>query len=45
MWGFIAEDVPDLVATGDRKGLSSMEMTAVLVKVVQKQQKMIDNKL
>ena len=41
--GFIAEDVPDLVATESRKGLSAMDITAVLVKVVQKQQKMIEN--
>ncbi len=39
--GFIAEEVPELVATGDRKGLSSMDITAVLTKVVQEQQKMI----
>ena len=37
--GFIAEDVPDLVATKDRKGLSSMDIVAVLTKVVQQQQK------
>jgi hypothetical protein len=36
--GFIAEDVPDLVATKDRKGLSSMDIVAVLAKVVQEQQ-------
>jgi hypothetical protein len=35
--GFIAEDVPDLVATNDRKGLASMDITAVLTKVVQDQ--------
>ena len=40
--GFIAEDVPDLVATKDRKGLSSMDIVAVLTKVVQKQQEQID---
>jgi hypothetical protein len=40
--GFIAEDVPDLVAMKDRKGLSSMDIDAVLVKVVQEQQKQID---
>ncbi len=40
--GFIAEDVPDLVATADRKGLSSMDIVAVLTKVVQEQQKTID---
>jgi len=39
--GFIAEDVPDLVATGDRKSLSSMDIVAVLTKVVQQQQKQI----
>jgi hypothetical protein len=36
--GFIAEEVPDLVATKDRKGLSSMDIVAVLTKVVQDQQ-------
>ena len=36
--GFIAEDVPDLVATQDRKGLSSMDVVAVLTKVVKEQQ-------
>ena len=36
--GFIAEDVPQLVATGDRKGLSPMDIVAVLTRVVQKQQ-------
>ena len=39
--GFIAEDVPDLVATKDRKGLSPMDIVAVLTKVVQKQQEEI----
>jgi hypothetical protein len=39
--GFIAEEVPDLIATKDRKGLSSMDITAVLTKVVQEQQEMI----
>jgi hypothetical protein len=39
--GFIAEDVPDLVATKDRKGLSSMDIVAVLTKVVQEQEKTI----
>jgi len=37
--GFIAEDVPELVATSDRKGLESMDIVAVLTKVVQEQQK------
>ncbi len=36
--GFIAEDVPDLVATSDRKGLSSMDIVAVLTRVVQAQE-------
>jgi hypothetical protein len=40
--GFIAEDVPDLVATPDRKGLSPMDIVAVLTKVVQEQQTTID---
>ncbi len=40
--GFIAEDVPDLVATKDRKSLSPMDIVAVLTKVVQQQQKKID---
>lgn len=39
--GFIAEDVPELVATGDRKTLSSMDVVAVLTRVVQEQQKTI----
>jgi len=37
--GFIAEDVPDLVATKDRKSLSAMDIVAVLAKVVQQQQR------
>jgi len=36
--GFIAEDVPDLVAVGNRDALSSMDIVAVLTKVVQEQQ-------
>ena len=36
--GFIAEDVPDLVATADRTGLSSMDIVAVLTRVVQEQE-------
>ncbi len=39
--GFIAEDVPDLVATPDRKTLSTMDIVAVLTKVVQEQSKTI----
>jgi hypothetical protein len=33
--GFIAEDVPELVAMKDRKSLSPMDIVAVLTKVVQ----------
>lgn len=40
--GFIAEDVPDLVATADRTGLSAMDIVAVLTRVVQSQQQKID---
>ena len=36
--GFIAEDVPDLVATADRQSLAAMDIVAVLTKVVQAQQ-------
>jgi hypothetical protein len=39
--GFIAEDVPELIATKDRKGLSPMDIVAVLTKVVQEQQKVV----
>ena len=39
--GFIAEDVPALVATKDREGMSPMDVVAVLTKVLQDQQKMI----
>ncbi|MEF9426205.1 MAG: tail fiber domain-containing protein, partial [Candidatus Mariimomonas ferrooxydans] len=37
--GFIAEDVPELVAMNDRKGLSPMDIVAVLTSVVKEQQK------
>lgn len=40
--GFIAEDVPDLVATADRTGLAAMDIVAVLTSVVQEQQKRIE---
>jgi hypothetical protein len=36
--GFIAEDVPELVATADRKGICPLEIVAVLTKVIQQQQ-------
>jgi len=39
--GFIAEDAPELVASKDRKGMSSMDVVAVLTKVVQEQQRTI----
>ena len=39
--GFIAEDVPELVATNERKNLSAMDIVAVLTKVVQQQQQQI----
>lgn len=39
--GFIAEYVPDLVATNNRKAVSPMDVVAVLTKVVQQQQKTI----
>ncbi|MEO8382307.1 MAG: tail fiber domain-containing protein [Acidobacteriota bacterium] len=40
--GFIAEDVPDLVATPERDGLSALDIVAVVTKVVQEQQKTIE---
>ncbi|MCK4764482.1 MAG: tail fiber domain-containing protein [Candidatus Aminicenantes bacterium] len=40
--GFIAEDVPELVSSKDRKGMAPMDVVAVLTKVVQEQQKTID---
>ena len=40
--GFIAEDVPDLVATEKRNSLRPMDIVAVLTKVVQEQQKTIN---
>jgi hypothetical protein len=39
--GFIAEDVPELVATNDRKSLNPMDIIAILTKVVQEQQKTV----
>ncbi len=39
--GFIAEDVPELLATKDRKGVDPMDVLAVLTKVVQEQQQKI----
>jgi hypothetical protein len=40
--GFIAEDVPALVATKDRQSLAPMDIVGVLTKVVQQQQSTID---
>ncbi len=37
--GFIAEDVPDLVATPDRRALAPTDIVGVLTKVVQEQQR------
>jgi len=39
--GFISEDVPELVASKDRKGMTAMDIVAVLTKVAQEQQKAI----
>jgi hypothetical protein len=39
--GFIAEEVPELVAMNNRQGLSAMDIVAVLTKVVQEQQQTI----
>jgi hypothetical protein len=39
--GYIAEDVPELVATVSRKTLSPVDIVAVLTKVVQEQQRQI----
>ncbi len=36
--GFVAEDVPEVVARNDRKGLSAMDVVAVLTKVAKEQQ-------
>jgi len=40
--GFIAEDVPDIVASSDRQSLSTMDVVAVLTRVVQQQQRRIE---
>ena len=40
--GFIAEDVPAIVATPERNGLSALDIVAVVTKVVQEQQKTIE---
>jgi hypothetical protein len=43
--GFIAEEVPELLATIDRKTLSPMDIVAVLTRVVQQQQQQISQLL
>lgn len=40
--GFIAEDVPELVATNDRKSLAAMDVVSVLTKVVQDQDRELE---
>jgi len=40
--GFIAEDLPALLASSDRKSLSTMDVVAALTRVVQEQQRRID---
>lgn len=40
--GFIAEDVPDLVADKGREGLSAMEIAALLTKVIAHQQDILN---
>jgi hypothetical protein len=40
--GFIAEDVPELVAAKDRKSLSPMDIAAVLTRALQEQQRIIE---
>ena len=40
--GFIAEDAPDIVASKDHKGMSAMDVAAVLTKVVKEQQRTIE---
>ena len=39
--GFIAEDVPEIVATRDRDAIAAMDIVTLLTKVVQEQQKTI----
>lgn len=41
--GFIAEDVPALVADPGRKSISTIDIVAVLTKVIQKQQRVIES--
>lgn len=39
--GFIAEDVPDMVASNNRKGLNPMDIAALLTRVAQEQQNLL----
>ena len=41
--GFIAEEVPDLLATADRDSISPLEVVALLTKIVKEQQTMISD--
>lgn len=40
--GFIAEDMPELLATPTRKSINAMDITGVLTKMVQEQQKVLE---
>jgi hypothetical protein len=40
--GFIAEDVPELVASKDRKSMSAMDVVAILTKIAQEQQRLAE---
>ena len=42
--GFIAEDVPELLASKDRKSLSALDIVAVLTKAVQEQKQMVESR-
>ncbi|MDP2110751.1 MAG: tail fiber domain-containing protein [Thiobacillus sp.] len=42
--GFIAEDVPELLASKDRKSLSALDIVAVLTKAVQEQKRTLEEK-
>ena len=41
--GFVAEDVPELVASSDRKGVSFTDIVAILTQVIKEQQKTINS--
>ena len=41
--GFIAEDVPELLAVADGESLSTMDIIAALTRVVQEQQRRIED--